>query len=368
MQEKTVQEHELDTQDCIDTQTDESKSDNAAQIQELTEENEMLFEQLHIVQEELERYYYKLKEAEKRPTSASSHLADLQLQIENIRLTALVNAYKSVRKAETNNTMHARIGFTIMQLKKSLLTAPFRLLPTLLFFTKNTSPEAFGGKEFTKVIAAYEKDGIEAVKALVKNVSTTSFVKANAYITVAKHLQEKDLRTCTELARLAYMTDPQGYRLKWWIFRLIDMKEFVQAEALSALLPDDGTISSKDQDKIKKALDNTCQQINNSILKNTTQKNNTGSQRRELLEVRNKLSIANNVLLQNKMQLQKYDKKISDKTKKIKKLKNKIVKIRNMYAEIKTMYNFYKKHSDMIKEHNTYRNDILINKKNNASS
>ena len=40
-----------------------------ARIKELTEENELLFEQLHVVQEELEKYYHKLKECKQRKGS-----------------------------------------------------------------------------------------------------------------------------------------------------------------------------------------------------------------------------------------------------------------------------------------------------------
>ena len=42
-----------------------------ARIKELTEENGLLFEQLHVVQEELEKYYHKLKDCEQRKGSGA---------------------------------------------------------------------------------------------------------------------------------------------------------------------------------------------------------------------------------------------------------------------------------------------------------
>ncbi len=233
------------------------------QLEKLAEENAMLFGQLQAVQEELERYYYKLKEFEELSPQRASQVAHLKLQVENIRLTALTKAYRAVRRAERHSSLQARIGESILKLSKTLLTAPFKLLSILLFFAKKTPSAILGGKEFTSVINAYDEGKADAVKKLVQSVNTTSIIMANAYTAVAKYLQKKDINTCVDFARLAYMTDPQDYRLKWWILRLDDLGDVISAEALLELLPSDVKMDDVEKSKVERIRQAALQQRKN---------------------------------------------------------------------------------------------------------
>ena len=89
-----------------------------ARIRELTEENKLLFEQLHVVQEELERYYHKLKDCEQR--NGSSANTDSAIMIippevgealeENLKLRALVTQQQAALRIESTNSLAARLG------------------------------------------------------------------------------------------------------------------------------------------------------------------------------------------------------------------------------------------------------------------
>ena len=99
-------------------ETPQDTEDKDARIKELTEENELLFEQLHVVQEELEKYYHKLKDCEQRkgsgadagssvvviPPQASEALA------ENLKLRALVAQQQAALQVESTNSLAARLG------------------------------------------------------------------------------------------------------------------------------------------------------------------------------------------------------------------------------------------------------------------
>ncbi len=214
------------------------------QIRELREENEMISEQLQLVQAELEKYYYKVKK-----------LSKLQL-LPNIDTKkspnyAMLKTYSSLRHYEIHNTFQYRIGNAVLKLKKSLLTAPIKLFFIFLFFMRSTPPEALGGKDFNKVIEAYLKEGKKGVKNLLHSVKMTSIVKANAYTALAKHLQTTDLTSCIYFASLAYKTDPQVYRLKWWIFRLSDKGDYTTAWTLANLLPPNIQLNAKEKIKIE---------------------------------------------------------------------------------------------------------------------
>lgn len=85
-----------------------------ARIKELSEENELLFEQLHVVQEELEKYYLKLKECEQRKGAAAvaapSASFDPRLPetlAENQKLRALVAQQTLALRVETQTACQA---------------------------------------------------------------------------------------------------------------------------------------------------------------------------------------------------------------------------------------------------------------------
>ncbi len=225
-------------------------------VKELTEENKMLFEQLHIVQEEFEKYYYKLKDAEKKaavPVVAGSGGIGEVKQISDAyckHLEKNLEMSNSLRFSEMHNSLQYRIGNAIIKLKDSGVSAPFKLWGILSFFSNTNAPSSLGGNNFTKVIEAYEKGKDKAVKELLNGVKMTSIVKANAYTALAKHYQYRDLSVCVKFASLAYKTDPQAYRLKWWLLRLDDRGDYTTACALVGLLPKDTPMKDVEKAKI----------------------------------------------------------------------------------------------------------------------
>ncbi len=119
-------------------ETPQDTEDKDARIKELTEENELLFEQLHVVQEELEKYYHKLKDCEQRkgsgadagssvvviPPQASEALA------ENLKLRALVAQQQAALQVESTNSLAARLGEMLLKgvsSAGSLIALPVRL-------------------------------------------------------------------------------------------------------------------------------------------------------------------------------------------------------------------------------------------------
>ncbi len=225
-------------------------------VKELTEENEMLFEQLHIVQEELEKYYYKLKDAEKKAVVPMVAGSDGIAEVKQISDAYCKHLEKSIeianvlRFSEIHNSLQYRIGNAIIKLRNSGILAPLNLWGVLSFFSKTKVPSSLGEKDFIKVIEAYEKGKDKAVKDLLNEVKITSIVKADAYTALAKHYQYRDLSTCVKFAGMAYKTDPQAYRLKWWLLRLDDRGDYNTACALVGLLPTDTPMKDVEKAKI----------------------------------------------------------------------------------------------------------------------
>ncbi len=225
--------------DFIMTEQQQTKNINFLERQnaELAKENEFLLTQLLAVQDELERYYHKLADVEGGLDTDIKSSKGVTLKIENQRLRNIVSLYKSLRKAEINNSRHARFGCAIAKLNKLSLITPFKFFSLLVIFSKKSAPKKLGGKGYSRVIKAYEQGGTKKVQNLLDSYSFNSVIVANAYTALAKHLRHKDLEKCTYYAQEAYLTDPCDYRLKWWIMRLDEMNNCEKAKALLELLP-----------------------------------------------------------------------------------------------------------------------------------
>lgn len=227
-----------------------------ARIKELTEENELLFEQLHVVQEELEKYYHKLKECEAR--NASSGVGTVvavspqaaEALAENRRLRALVEQQKIARRVEAQNSLAARLGDMLIKgvsSPGSLFALPLRLRKMWKAAVQTTPPAALGGKTFQKVIDAHNAGGAEAVEKLLDSVFISPATRANAYTALARHLMPTNVQQAAATARLAWETDPRPYRLKWLAFRQHDADDAVIAEAMLDMLPADISMSESEQ-------------------------------------------------------------------------------------------------------------------------
>ena len=168
-----------------------------ARVKELTEENELLFEQLHVVQEELEKYYHKLKECEQRKGAAVASsplsLASLDPRLsetlaENQKLRTLVAQQKLALRVETQNSLPSRLGDMLIKGVSStgaFLALPGKLRKMWKALEQTTPPSELGGKSFQKVIDAYSAGGAEAVEKLLDSVFISHPMRANAYTALA---------------------------------------------------------------------------------------------------------------------------------------------------------------------------------------
>ncbi len=243
-----------------------------ARIKELTEENELLFEQLHVVQEELEKYYHKLKDCEQRKDSdagidrsvvvispkASEAIA------ENLKLRALVAQQQIALQVEHTNSLAARLGEMLINgvsSMGSLISLPVRLRRMWKALDQTEPPAALGGMSFQKILDAYAADGTEAVEKLLDSVFLSPVMRANAYTALARQVMLTDAKQGAELARLAWKTDPRPYRLKWLAFRLHEADDTINAEALLDMLPADISMNASEKrhaNRIRQEAKNEC--------------------------------------------------------------------------------------------------------------
>ncbi|ATD80931.1 hypothetical protein SAMN02910291_02259 [Desulfovibrio desulfuricans] len=226
-------------------------------VKELTEENELLFEQLHVVQEELEKYYHKLKECEQQRGSATSYaLCNSRLPevlAENQKLRVLADWQQRVLHVETQNSLPSRLGDILIKGVSStgaFLALPGKLRKMWKALDQTTPPSELGGKSFPKVIDVYSAGGAEAVEKLLDSIFISHPMRANAYTALARHLMLIDVQKAAEFARLAYETDPRPYRLKWLAFRRHDADDPITADAMLDLLPADITMSESEQRQV----------------------------------------------------------------------------------------------------------------------
>ena len=224
---------------------------------ELEEENELLLTQLHLVQEELERYYLKCKELEQGSVSSAPHVNTAltawvddelpQALAETMRQKKLSEIQRELQQIEASNALPARLGNLLIQSADAgaLASLPGKLLK-IWRQSKQQAPDVLGGKEYKKVIETYEKEGFAATEKLLVTADVFATHKANAWTALARHLKGCNKAHVVLAARRAYAEDPKAYRLKWLAFRLRDNREYLEADALLDLLPADITFNDSE--------------------------------------------------------------------------------------------------------------------------
>lgn len=258
---------------AIQETTQATQSDaKEARIKELTEENALLFEQLHVVQEELEKYYYKLKDCEQRKGSDAG--VDRSVVVispkaseaiaENLKLRALVAQQQIALQVEHANSLAARLGEMLINgvsSAGSLISLPVRLRRMWKALDQTEPPAALGGSSFQKILDAYAADGTEAVEKLLDSVFLSPVMRANAYTALARQVMLTDAKQGAELARLAWKTDPRPYRLKWLAFRLHEADDTINADVLLDMLPANISMNASEKrhaDRIRQEAKNEC--------------------------------------------------------------------------------------------------------------
>ncbi|WP_221301110.1 hypothetical protein, partial [Rehaibacterium terrae] len=222
-----------------------------ARIQELSQENELLLEQLHVVQEELERYFRRCEELESQhslmPLPAWVDEEVPSLRAEKLRLTALVEAARKVHSIEKSQSFPAQLGSMLIRAARNparMLGLPVRLLAAWLRRLRRNIPRRLGGPGYSRVIDAYRQGGFEAVDRLVSSARASAIILADAYLALATRLREDGQHPlAVEAAWRAYALDPQPYRLKWLALRTHEAGDVISAEALLDLLPEDTEFS-----------------------------------------------------------------------------------------------------------------------------
>lgn len=238
--------------------TQPAEAEVQARLKDLEEENELLLLQLHQVQEELENYFLKCQELEKGGGSAYSGSTPVggwvddelpSLHAEVSRLTALVKTQSRLREIEAKNALNARLGDILIQSVSpsgSLVGLPGKLMGIWRASKAEQPSAALGGKNFDKVIEAFQKGGLEPVNQLLA-AEPAPEMRAKAYTALARQQMKNGLFKDAALsARRAYEEEPKPFRLKWLAFRLHDAGEIAEADACLSLLPQDTSFSDSE--------------------------------------------------------------------------------------------------------------------------
>lgn len=325
-------------------------TDNSSQLRDLQEENELLISQLHLVQEELERYYLKNKELEAASSSRAAPSGSSSVQLnawvddelpaalaENARLQSLLNLQQQVRTLEANNSLSARLATALAAASTSrgkLIRVPQKLISFWNKENNKTAPASLGGKGHSKLLTAYAEKGMPAANKLLENDSLSATQKANAWTDLARHLKDSNPQAAAEAARHAYEVDPRAFRLKWLAFRMHKAGDAQQAEAALELLPADIKLSASEQqseDKIRqKARKEREQQAKNSCNFNA-RRAETEKQLQQLTRERNALQ---SQLQNQQQQLQQHDSQTSQLRKELSTAQSELSNMVNSQAQL----------------------------------
>lgn len=227
------------------------RSPIASDIESLQEENELLFSQLHVVQEELEQL--------RQGASARHFSTDLRVVFEdgrypdvaaeNLRYRTLLEVRQEVHRLESQYTIAGRLTEILLQGTTSLsalLALPARLLKIWRKERKQVPPALLGGSSFNRVLAAYADGGTAAVDELLARVPMSATTQANALTALARSLMHTEPSKSAEFARRAYSLEPLPFRLKWLLFRLHEAGMLIEAEAMLEALPPNTAFSDSE--------------------------------------------------------------------------------------------------------------------------
>lgn len=227
--------------------------DEVSDSTSLRDENALLFAQLHVVQQELERRHHQSKVPQLGGV--------LRLAVDDSRFPEVAAECLRYRKA-----LAAHDDVHLLQLRRSLanrlgtalidgVSGPGAVfgLPGKLWGiwrdAKNYAPPAsLGGKGFDKVVAAHKDGGDAAVSALLE--AQPASVKAAALTALARTLADVDMEGAARCARQAFELDPRPFRLKWLAFREHEAGRAEEGEALLSALPSDMKFSESEQRQV----------------------------------------------------------------------------------------------------------------------
>ena len=285
-------------------------------INELKEMNETLFNELYILQEEITKNYTKSINNTQINNENISLFNNTSKQIneiiyEYIKLRALTKQQNLVLRIERKNNLALNLGKTLINGVSSVyefILLPIKLCKLWNSLRKSKPPMMLGGEKFEKVINAYKVGEMQAVENLLNKANITPIQRANAYTELARSLIHKNSQHASIFAGLAWQIDPQPYRLKWYIFRLHESGDAINANALLELLPEDVKKSESEKKHIQRILNESKNEIN--ILTKDTIRDIQSN----IIKTKNSIENLNNII-------EKYKCKIIKMEEEIKKLK-----------------------------------------------
>ncbi|MFW8565169.1 tetratricopeptide repeat protein, partial [Orrella sp. 11846] len=240
-------------------------------IQRLQEENDLLLEQLHLVQEELEKYYLENKrlqglstEAITNKPSGQSSTAKSELRwvderwpdvlAENESLKTQVEVMRYERDIVLENSLSAHLGKILIRTGDGEQGVTAALKQLLTFWKKSRQqsvPNVLGDKHYSKVVETYKNQGIKAVEKLLKDADVSFHHQASAYTAISRfERDEGQYDKALSVSERAYEIDPKPFRLKWLAFRCADAGQTARAVALLDLLPEDTPMSESETNKM----------------------------------------------------------------------------------------------------------------------
>jgi hypothetical protein len=227
--------------------------DEVSETANLRDENALLFAQLHIVQQELERRHHQSKTPQ--PGGVLRLALDdsrfPEVASESLRYRKALAAHDDVHLQQLRRSFANRLGTALID-GVSGPVAVFGLPGKLWGIwrdVKNYAPPAsLGGKGFGKVVAAYREGGDAAAAALLETQPAS--VKAAALTALARSLADVDMEGAARYARQAYELDPRPFRLKWLAFREHEAGRAEEGEALLSALPSDMKFSESEQRQV----------------------------------------------------------------------------------------------------------------------
>nr|WP_321302967.1 hypothetical protein [Alcaligenes faecalis] len=218
----------------------------------LQEENRLLFDQLQLVQEELERRHYQTLTqsavvAEHAMSTTVIQLAPVDERLidtyaENLRCQALLTAQSDVHALQSKYALAGQLGAILIDGSRSagaMLSVPKRLHKAWRQNRQEAVPASLGGKTFDKVIEAFKEGGESAVESLLGRAAVSVTLQASAWTALARTQMAVAPELAATMARRAFGLEPKPFRQKWLAFRLHEAGSLLEAEALLTLLPAD---------------------------------------------------------------------------------------------------------------------------------
>lgn len=219
-----------------------------ANLQEYKINNILLLEQLQKVQNNVAKSQDKInenleirKEIEKNILLISDYNArNVEIikksLLENEILNRRITIYKDLlNEIVTNNIIHQKKINFFKSIKKLIL----RLF--LILFVKN--------KYYKMMYNLLDEGKIDQFIQYKDSIFESKTDCAKFIINYAKQIHKSDREKVCKLAKLAWIIEPKKYILKWYGFRLIDIKEYEMAEAILEYVSEECELSKKEKVK-----------------------------------------------------------------------------------------------------------------------